>query len=53
MKALYKAGFKLYIRYIDGLVEIAEGPKAAKNMLKCNKRSHFEYVDVIKYVKGV
>ena len=53
MKALYKAGFKLYIRYISGFVEIAEEPKAAKNMLKCNKRQHFKDVDVIKYVKGV
>lgn len=53
MKALYKAGFKLYIRYINGVIEIAEGPKAAKNMLKCNKRRHFKDVDVIQYVKGV
>ena len=34
MKALYKAGFKLYIFYIDCFVEVAETPKAAKNMLK-------------------
>ena len=51
MKALYKAGFKLYIRYINGVVEIAEGPKAAKNMLKCNKRRHFKDVDVIQICK--
>ena len=51
MKALYKAGFKLYIRYIDGVIEIADGPKAAKNMLKRNKRQHFKDVDIIQYVK--
>ena len=53
MKALYKAGFKLCIRYIDGHIEVAETPKAAKNMLECNKRQHFEGVDVIQYVKGL
>ena len=53
MKALYKAGFKLVIRYTNGVIEIAEGPKAAKNMLKCNKRQHFKDVDLIQYVKGV
>ena len=53
MKVLYKAGFKLYIRYIDGFIEVAETPKAAKSMLKCNKRHHFDDVDVIKYIKGV
>lgn len=53
MKALYKAGFKLYIRYIDGCVEVAETPKAAKRMLKYNKRQHFDDVYVIQYMKGV
>ena len=53
MKALYKAGFKLYIRYVDGIIEIGETAKSAKNMLKYNKRHHFEYVDVIKFIKGV
>lgn len=51
MKALYKAGFKLCIRYIDGSVEVAETPKAAKSMLKYNKRQHFKDVAVIQYVK--
>ena len=57
MKALYKAGFKLCIRYIDGFIEVAETPKAAKIMLKImlkyNKRRHFDNVDVIQYIKGV
>lgn len=57
MKALYKAGFKLYIRYIDGFIEVAETPKAAKSMLKImfkyNKRHHFKNIDVIQYIKGV
>ena len=52
IKALYKAGFKLCIRYTNGVVEIADGPKAAKDMLKCNKHRHFKDVDVIQYVKG-
>lgn len=49
MKALYKAGFKLYIRYIDGFIEVAETPKAAKSMFKYNQ--HFKNVDVIQYIK--
>lgn len=53
MKALYKAGFKLYIRYIDGFIEVAETPKVAKSMLKYNKRHHFKDIDMIQYVKGV
>ena len=53
MKALYKAGFKLCICYTDGLIEVAKTPKAAKNMLECNKRHRFEGVDVIQYVKGL
>lgn len=55
MKALYKAGFKLYIRYIDGFIEVAETPKAAKSMLKSMLKynRHFKNVDVIQYVKGV
>ena len=51
MKALYKAGFKLCICYTDGLIEVAKTPKAAKNMLKCSKRQHFNNVDVIQYIK--
>lgn len=51
MKALYKAGFKLCIRYIDGFIEVAETPKAAKSMLKYNKRHHFKDVAVIQYIK--
>ena len=53
MKALYKAGFKLCIRYIDGFTEVAETPKVAKSMLKYNKRHHFNDAYVIQYVKGV
>ena len=53
MKALYKAGFKLCIRYSYGVIEVAETPKVAKNMLKYNKRHHFNDVDVIQYMKGV
>ena len=53
MKALYKAGFKLCICYIDGHIEVAKTPKAAKNILKCNKRQHFNGVDLIQYIKGV
>lgn len=51
MKALYKAGFKLCIRYNYGVVEVAETLKAAKNLIKCNKRQHFNDVDVIQYIK--
>lgn len=51
MKALFKAGFKLQIFYIDGFIEVAETPKAAKRMLKYNKRQHFKDVDVIQYIK--
>lgn len=53
MKALYKAGFKLCIRYIDGFIEVAETPKAAKSMLKIMLKynRHFKDVDVIQYIK--
>ena len=51
MKALYKAGFKLYIRYIDGFIEVAETPKVAKSLLKYNKRHHFNDVAMIQYIK--
>lgn len=53
MRALYKAGFKLYIRYTDGIVELGNTIRAAKSMFKCNKRNHFKNVDAIYYAKGV
>lgn len=52
MKTIYQAGYKLCIYYFNGLLEIAETPKAAKNMLKCIKRSNFFDVDTIKLIKG-
>lgn len=53
MKALYKAGFKLCVHYVDGFIKVAETPKAAKNILKCNKRQHFKYIDVIQYIRSI
>ena len=53
MKALYKAGFKLCVRYSYDVIEVAGTPKAAKRMLKYNKRQHFKDVAMIQYIKGV